>query len=80
MSNGNPTALDPLDTPIHGCEKIARTAGLITSPGQPTKSELRRSYYAIEKLVEKGVVTKFGHHLASTPRRIRDYFGGGRTA
>jgi hypothetical protein len=69
-------SLDPADVPLIGAEAIGRAIGVIKSPGEPTKSEMRRSYYACAKLKEAGVVDSFGRLLVTTPRRLHAHFGG----
>jgi hypothetical protein len=69
-------AVDRTDIPLIGAEAIGRAIGVITSPGEPTESEMRRSYYASRKLKEAGVVDSFGRLLVTTPRRLLAHFSG----
>jgi hypothetical protein len=76
MSNGF-DVIDPLDVPMHGAENIGRAVGVVDSPpGKATKKEKRKAFYACGKLKAEGVVDSFGRSLVTTPRRLRNHFGG----
>jgi hypothetical protein len=69
------STLDPADVPLIGAEQIGRAIGIVKKR-KPTKSEMRRSYYACGKLKEAGAVDSFGRLLVSTLRRLHAHFGG----